>query len=111
MPVTAGELWNISKPDKPQCDFDPNARLRIRMGIQDILDKMGTTYGNHIFLDSPVMEAADTGVHNAGVVVPLIQVKSGAVYQLGAKYAFTIRIIGADGQQDDRTMYFRLKEL
>lgn len=111
MPVTAGDFWDITDPAKPVGLFDPNAKLRFPLTISDILAKMNTTYADHdILLDSP-LELLDPGTFDAGVVTPFIGLLDGATWQIGDKLPVTIRVIGADGQQDDRTVYLKLRQL
>lgn len=110
MPVTAGDFWDITDPAKPIGEFDPNAKLRFPLTVQDILDGMGTTYASHEIIAALPVEVLDPGTHAAGVVTPFIGLLDGSTWSLGDKLAVTIRIVGADGQQDDRTVYLKLKE-
>lgn len=110
MPVTAGDFWDITDPSKPVGEFDPDAKLRFPLTITDILDKMGTTYASHDVLVSSPIEVIDAGVHVAGVVTLFIGLLTGATFSLGTKYPVTLRIVGADGQQDDRTVYLKVKQ-
>lgn len=111
--MATGAFWNVDSPDKPFGPFDVNAIIDFPLDVSSWLaDELGTTYASHlVFLPtgSP-LEIVSQGIHNAGVITPRIKVAAGATYTLGTKYGFTLRIVGADGQQDDRTLYLQLKQ-
>lgn len=111
MPVVAGDFWNISNPKKPRGDFDPNAKLRFALGVDDILTEMGTTYGSHVLIAQTPLEVLEAGTYAAGEVTPLIGATADALDMIGQTVTLTLRVIGADGQQDDRTMYLKFKHL
>lgn len=110
MPVTAGDFWDITNPAQPVGEFDPNAKLRFPLTVQSILDGMGTTYASHEIIANAPVEIIDQGTHAAGVVTPFIGILAGSAWKLGDKLPVTIRVVGADGQQDDRTVYLKLKQ-
>lgn len=109
MALTAGDFWNIKNPRKPYGEFDINARLKFPMDISEILEEMGTTYADHEFIFDDPVELLENGTYDAGVVDPFFQLKPGAV--VGTKYPVTIRVVGVDTQQDDRTFYFKAVQL
>jgi hypothetical protein len=113
MVVTAGDFWDITNPKKPFGEFDPDSRLTFRLTVADIFENMGSPYGNHTIelpTDSP-LEIISPGSHVDGVIDVTIGIASGAEYALGTKYPFTLRAVAQDGQQDDRTLWLKIKSL
>lgn len=111
MALTAGDFWNITNPKKPKGELDPNAILRIPMGVSDMLDKMATTYADHQLIPQAPLVVVEKGAYATGYVYPLISCDPITPEQLGQTFTLVLRVIGADGQQDDRTMYLKIKEL
>lgn len=104
--MATGSFWNVDDPLKPWALFDPNAIIDIPIEIGDWLTSLGSTYASHTIIASDPLEAVSSS-HSAGTIVVRMQVASGAEYTSGMKYPFTVRLVCADGQQDDRTL--RLK--
>lgn len=107
--MATGDFWNVDDPTKPWGLFDPNAVYIFPIDVSAWLTNLGTTYASHSVIASTPLECPDEGVHVAGVVPVTIQVAADAAYTSGRKYPFTLRVVGADGQQDDRTLWLKLK--
>lgn len=109
MAVT-GDFWNVDNPEKPWGPFDPNAEIVFSLDITGWLAELSNaTYADHeIIAPAPLQEVASQ--YNAGIIQVRIRVASGATYKLGTKYPFTVRLICADAQQDDRTLWLKLKD-
>jgi hypothetical protein len=109
MAITAtGSYWNTTNPDKPVGKFDPNAIIDFPIGLTDWLAKLGTTYASHtIIADTPLECVASS--QSGGDLTVRIQLVASATFTVGAKYPFTVRLVGADGQQDDRTFWLKLQ--
>ena len=106
--MTTGTAWDLSSPERPWANFDPDAIRDIPIEIGDWLSSMGTTYASHqVIADAPLHCSASS--HSAGVIVVRMNLAPSAVYIPGTKYPFTVRVVGADGQLDDRTLWLRLK--
>lgn len=102
-----GDFWNTYDPARPWGLFDPDSELSFPIEIDDWLSKMATTYASHsVIADSPLECVSD--VYVDGVITVRIALAAGARYMQGKKYPFTIRVVGADGQQDDRTLWLKL---
>ena len=63
MPI--GAAWNIDDPTKPWIDWDPQANIRIPIGVADWLTELGDTYASHDVIATPPLECADEGAHVA----------------------------------------------
>lgn len=107
--MATGAFWNISNPKKPWGLFDPNAELVFPIEVDQWLADMATSYASHTVIAPTPLEQVSSS-HAAGVISVRIRVASGAEYEAGTKYPFTIRLVGADGQTDDRTLWLKLEE-
>lgn len=108
--MTIGAAWNIDDPAKPWCDWDPNANIRIPIGVADWLTELGTAYQSHDILTAAPLECADEGTHSAGTILVRMKLAAAPIFTEGVKYPFTIRVFGSDGlTQDDRTLWLRVK--
>lgn len=107
--MTTGSAWNIDTPEKPVALFDPDAIRDIPVEIGDWLDSMGTTYASHEVLTAAPLQCLSSA-HDAGVVLVRMSLVASPAYSPGTKYPFTLRIVGADGQQDDRTLWLKIKD-
>jgi hypothetical protein len=108
--MAIGDFWNIDTPDKPWGPFDPDARVMIPIGVTDWLAEMGTTYADHEVIAASPLEHLNGKVHSSGTIWVFIGRLSGAEYTPGVKYPFTVRLIGADTQRDDRTFWLKMAE-
>jgi len=107
--MTTGAAWNLDDPTKPFAQFDPNAIRDIPIEIADWLSSMGTTYASHEVIAQAPLQCLSSS-HSAGVVLVRISLVASPVYTPGAKYPVTLRVVGADGQQDDRTLLLKVKD-
>lgn len=105
--MATGDLWNVDDPLKPWALFDTNAIIDIPFEIADWLTSLGSTYADHEVIAPTPLECV-TSTHSAGVITMRMQVLDGAEPVIGTKYPFTVRLICADGQQDDRTLFLKL---
>lgn len=109
--MTTGAAWNVIDPMKPWALFDTNARRIIPFELEDWLTEMGTTYASHEIIANSPLECPESSYLD-DVVAITIQLIDGLVlgtdYKLNTKYPFTVRLTGADGQIDDRTLWLKL---
>jgi hypothetical protein len=109
MPI--GEAWNIDDPKKPWIDWDPQANIRIPIGVADWLTELGDTYLSHEVITAAPLECADEGTFASGTIPVRMRLVSSPTYVAGEKYPFTVRVHGADGlTQDDRTFWLKVKD-
>lgn len=107
--MATGDFWNLDNPEQPWGLWDPQAELVIPIGVADWLTRMATTYASHtITADAPLF-CESQGTHTAGTIPIRMRLADAAVYVPGVKYPFTIRIVGADEQQDERTLWLKIK--
>lgn len=107
--MTTGPAWDLSDPAKPVALFDPDAIRVIPFEVADILASMDTAYGSHTIIAESPLECVSS-VHQGGVISIRMKLATGAPYTSGSKYPFTVRLVGADGQQDDRTLWLKVKD-
>lgn len=106
-----GAAWDLSDPLKPVALFDTDAIRVIPFDASQLLTSMGTSYGSHSVIAADPLECVSPGAPDVDGVIPIrMRVKAGATFVKGTKYPFTVRLVGADGQQDDRTLWLKLKD-
>lgn len=106
-----GDAWNVDDPAKPWALWDPEADVKIPVGLDDWLTELGVGYDSHDVLTSAPLECASEGVYSAGTVLIRMKLVTAAVYEAGLKYPFTIRVFGDDGTtRDDRTLWLKVKD-
>ncbi len=108
--MTSGTAWDLSDPSKPWALFDPDAIRIIPIDVSALIDSMGTTYASHSVSVAPPLACLDQGTHSAGVIPVKMALDVGSSFTSGMKYPFTIRVVGSDGQQDDRTLWLKVKD-
>lgn len=109
--MTIGAAWNIDDPAKPWADWDPNANIKIPIGLDDWISELSTGYGSHQIITAAPLECAEQGTYTLGIILVRMKLVASPVYKSGVKYPFTIRITGADGITiDDRSLWLRVKE-
>ncbi len=105
-----GDAWNIDDPLKPWALWDPQANVRIPIGLDAWLAELSATYGSHEIIAPAPLECADEGTYAAGDILVRMKLAAAAVYTEGKKYPFTVRVLAADGlTQDDRTLWLKVK--
>lgn len=105
-----GEAWNVDNPEKPWALFDNSATTEIVLpfDITDWLAELSSSYASHQIIADPPLNAVASG-HSVGVISVRMKLASAAVFKDGLKYPFTIRLVCADAQTDDRTLWLKLK--
>ena len=105
-----GDFWNLDNPAKPWGPFDPAAVILFPFDIADWLAEMGSTYADHTVTAPAPLEHINGKAYANGVIWVKLRLATGATYKLLTKYPFTVRLICADGQQDERTFWLKLVE-
>jgi hypothetical protein len=109
--MAIGDAWNIDDPLKPWALWDPDANIKIPIGLDDWLAELGDTYGSHSIIAPAPLECASPGSYSAGTIMVRMKLAAAATYVAGRKYPFTVRLVGADGiTTDDRTLYLKVKD-
>lgn len=103
-------FWDTSNTAKPVGGpFDPNAKIDFPITVADWLTELGSAYASHTVTAASPLEVLDQGTHSLGVITPRIGLLNGESYAEGTKYPFTLRIVTADGQQDDQSFWLQVK--
>lgn len=105
--MPTGDFWNTSDPLRPWALFDVDAIIDIPFDVSAWLTSLGSTYASHSVTAASPLECV-TSAHSAGIIKLRLKVASGAEPETGKKYPFSVRLVCADGQQDDRTLYLKL---
>ena len=110
--MATGEAWNIEEeaPDvpRPWAQFDIQAVVDIPVDWNEWLADKETTYASHSVTTSPELECTNpTSGESQGAIKMRIQASTLNPPVLGRKYWVTCHIVGADGQEEDQTLYLR----
>jgi hypothetical protein len=106
-----GDAWNIENPAKPWTDWDPEADVKIPVGLDDWLAELGVGYDSHEILTDAPLECASEGVYASGTILVRMKLVTAAVYSPGVKYPFTVGVFGDDGTTyDQRTLWLKVKD-
>lgn len=104
-----GEAWNTTDPLRPWALIDDDAVRVIPIDVSQWLTDMGSAYGSHTVAAAAPLAVVSPGVFNAGVIPVKISVTSADAVH-GKKYPFTLKIVGSDGQKDERTLWLKVLE-
>lgn len=107
--MPTGAAWNLDDPYKPYARFDKDAIREIPFDWTAWLTDIGSTYASHTIICATGLECT-TSVQAAGVITATIQKDSAETLTLGTKYAVTCRIVAANGEQDDQTLWLKIVE-
>lgn len=119
--MTTGAYWDLSDPRKPLGELDVHAKLDIPWDWSTWLAEVGTTLATpdpagHDFtlVQAPLMIIQSAQTDNDTKVVARVAVDPGLYVEathLNKKFAVTCHIVAADGQEDDRTLWFKIVSL
>ena len=104
--MTTGAAWNLDNPYKPWARFDTNAIREIPFDWAAWLADIGSTYASHTIIVATDLECT-TSVQAAGVITATIKKAAAGTLVVGTKYAVTCRIVAANGEQDDQTVFLK----
>ena len=107
--MATGSAWNLENPLKPWAYFDPNAKRRIPFDWTAWLAAIGSTYASHTIIVDPGLEVVSSG-EALGVITPVIQKSLSGTLAANKKYAVTCRIVAANEEIDDQTLYLKIFE-
>jgi len=109
--MTIGAAWDVSDPKKPWALWDPDANIKIPIGVDAWLADLGTTYGSHQVIANAPLQCVAAGSYAAGTIEVRMALVASPTYTAGTKYPFTLRITGADGiTKDDRTLWLKVAQ-
>lgn len=107
--MTTGAAWNVDNPYKPWARFDPDAIREIPFDWAAWLTDIGSTYATHTIIPNANLECT-TSVQASGVITATIKKAAAGTLTVGTKYGVTCRIVAANGEQDDQTLYLKIVE-
>jgi hypothetical protein len=110
--VAIGEKWNTDNPNKVWAFFDPDADIKIPVGIDEWLTELGVGYASHEVLAAAPLECADEGAYSPGQRIRVrMKLVTTPTYTANKLYPFTLRVYGDDGTtKDDLTLYLKIKD-
>jgi len=107
--MATGNFWDVTNAKKPFGEFDPNGIYDIPFDWATWLTGLGETYASHTITCATGLTCA-TSAQNAGVVVARIKKTVGATLTEGDKIAVTCHIVTTNGQEEDQTLYLKVRE-
>lgn len=107
--MTTGAAWNVTNPHKPWARFDTNAIREIPFDWADWLADIGSTYASHTIIVDTGLECT-TSVQAGGIVTATIKKAAAETLTINTKYRVTCRIVAANGEQDDMTLWLKIVE-
>lgn len=107
--MTTGAAWNVDDPYKPWARFDKDAIREIPFDWSEWLTDIGSTYASHTIICQTGLECPSS-TQAGGVITATIQKASAATLEVGKKYTVTCRIVAANGEQDDQTLWLKIVE-
>lgn len=107
--MPTGPFWNEDNPLKPWGAFDPDSVIDIPFDWNDYFDGIGSIYGSHVVTAEEGLEVVASG-HSDGKVTARFKKETGATLVVGRKYWIRCHIVAADGQEEDQTLYLKVRE-
>lgn len=108
--MTTGAYWNVKdNPLKPWGWFDVNAKILYPFDWVTWLADSGTTYASHTCTAEAPLEIISSS-QISGVIIAKVGVLSGETPVDGQKYAITCHIVCANGEEEDQTLYLKIRQ-
>lgn len=114
--MATGAAWNdataaTDEVVKPWAFFDKDDIVDIPFELGDWLDDKDTTYASHTVTTHADLECTNpTTGYDAGTRIVKSRIRknpAGSALVNGTKYWVTFHLVGADGQEKDRTVYLK----
>jgi hypothetical protein len=107
--MTTGSFWNVDNPLKPWGYHDDESIIIYPFDWTAWLADSGTSYTSHTAVaDDPLEVSASTYAN--GVVSVTVKTKTLGHPVIGQKYAVTCHIVCANGEEEDQTVYLKIRE-
>ena len=107
--MPTGSFWNVDNPLKPWGYHDDESIIIYPFDWATWLSDSGTTYSSHTAtVDDPFEVASST--QSGGVINVKVKTKAGQTATVGSKYALTCHIVCANGEEEDQTVYLKVRE-
>ena len=107
--MPTGAAWDLTDPYKPVARFDKNAIREIPFDWTEWLTDIGSTHASHTIICDTGLECT-TSMEASGFVTATIQKDPAETLAVGTKYGVTCRIVAANGEQDDMTLWLKIVE-
>lgn len=107
--MTTGAAWNLDNPLKPWARFDKDAIREIPFDWTAWLADIGSSYASHSIICATGLECS-ASAQASGVITATIKKATAGTLTVGTKYGVTCRIVAANGEQDDQTLYLKIVE-
>lgn len=104
--MATGAAWDVrTNPARPTARLDMDAIRDIPVDWSDWLDDIGSTYASHtVTAAAPLVHVGST--ETEGIIK--VRIRTDGTATPGQRASFTVRIVAADGQQDERTLWLKL---
>lgn len=105
--MATGSAWHLEDQKRPWALMDPDSKLTYPLYIGDWLDGLGDVYSpsTSVTADPPLQIVLTSYAADVRILHVRIQLLDGAPFVAGQLYPFTIHLVGAAGQVDDRTLW------
>jgi hypothetical protein len=107
--MATGSFWNVTDPLKPWGYHDKDSIILYPFDWNDWLADSITTYASHTAtVEAPLEVKSST--HAAGVITVKVGTVLAGVPVVGQKYALKVHIVCANGEEEDQTVYLKIRE-
>ena len=107
--MTTGNFWDVSKPEAPFGEFDPNGVYDLPFDWAAWLTGLSDTYASHVIICESGLEEV-VSAESAGVITVRVQASGSPALEVGVKYGITCRITTTSGQVEDQTLFLKIRE-
>jgi hypothetical protein len=107
--MTTGNYWDVTVPTKPVGIFDPDGVYDIPFDWVTWLAGLTDTYASHTITAAAGLDVV-TSQEIAGVIIVRVREDPLVPLVVGQKYGLTCHIVTTSGQEEDQTVYFKVKE-
>lgn len=107
--MATGAYWNLTDPLKPWGYHDRDSIIIYPFDWNEWLADSGTSYASHTASVEDPLEVAATA-QSAGIITVKVKTKAGGSPTVGQKYALKVHIVCANGEEEDQTVYLKIRE-
>ena len=104
-----GAFWDVTDPLKPFGLFDPNGVYDIPFDWAEWLAGLVDTYASHVITCDPALECT-TSAEDEGVVVARFSATGTPALVANQKYFIRCHIVTTGGQEEEQTLYLKVRE-
>lgn len=99
----------MTDPLKPFGPFDPEGVYDIPFDWASWLTGLSDTYASHVITCDPALTCVSSA-HSAGVVTARFEASGSPALVAGRKYFIRCHIVTTSGQEEDQTLYLKVRD-